>query len=91
METIKEQDLRDNPSLRGELGAITIRRVGEKLGAVALEVHVDSPYDGEQGRHIFLTDAVRLLEVAAHIQRTLLPSPENEILDRLERIEKRLE
>ena len=41
METIKEQELRNNPSLRGELGAITIRRVEETLGTIALEVRAN--------------------------------------------------
>ena len=86
--SILESELRENKYLRGELGDIKIQSVEGKPAELVLTVHA-APFAGEQSRHIFLTNAVQLLELASHIQRTLLPK--SAILESLERIEEKLE
>ena len=86
--SIPETELRNNKHLRGVLGRTNIQSVEGKPSELVLTIHVGA-FGGEHNHHIFLTEAVQLLELASHIQRTLLPK--SEILEALERIEQKLE
>jgi len=89
METITSNEINQMNSAYGPLLSHQVLAIPEKPGALALEFHTGS---GElvHMRHIVLTDAQQLLEMASEIRRTLLPRLDAEILAVLERVERKL-
>lgn len=90
MDTITSTQITNHGSYYGALISCRVLSVPEQTGALALEFHAgDAAY--AESRHLVLTDARQLLELAAHIRHILLPTMDQEILDALGRIEKKLE
>ena len=94
MDIMTGEELRDTDDFVAELSRYRILEIPQRQGALLLEIHswelsVEKVPENET-RSFHLVDYKKLLGLATEIRRCLQPTVEDEILDSLERIEKKL-